>query len=358
MTQFDLDKKYLLHTLKLAQKRVGFCAPNPSVGAVVVKENNLFSEGFHEQAGAPHAEVAALMQLSLEQTQDATLYVSLEPCTHEGKTPPCTDLIIAKKIKRVVFASKDPNTQVKGNGAQLLKEHGIECVHYPLEEINQFYKAYKWYCIYQRPFVIGKIALSLNGKISDAQKKPVHITGEKFRIWVHQQRLSSDAILTTAKTIIADNPLLNVRLDNEIAKPIYVLDQKLTTPLQAKIFSTGAKLCFFYSEEFLDQEKIKILLDRGARCVPINLKNQRLDLVTLLKILGKDGCHQVWLEAGGTCFQSFVLEKLMNKAYIAVAPKWLDNDAPPAFDANIFSDYVNLSWREFDLDSVCEINYF
>jgi len=348
-----MQNTYLLQALALAETQRGFCAPNPSVGAVVVKNNQVLSTGVHRGPGHSHAEAEALHALSAEQTQGASLYVTLEPCNHTGRTPPCTTLIQEKKIARVFFGFKDPNTQVAGQGQSALQKAGIICEHMPLPEITDFYQSYAWYCERARPYTTAKIALSLDGKIAKEQGVRAHITGEAFQIWVHKQRLKTDGILTTQRTIARDDPLLNVRLTGKtLVKPLYILDRRLETSLKAKIFSTGAPLTFFYDPAQTSPKHVELFEKNGThRCIPIS------DLSDILDYLGKCGLHDLWIEAGGRCFQQFALEKHLNKAYIALGLVWLGDKALSAFTQDIFQSAKHVHGFSLGKDLVAEV-YF
>lgn len=350
------DTKYLHAALAQAKQGLGFCAPNPAVGAIVVKNNQIIAQGYHAKAGTLHAEAMALQQLTTEAASGATLYVTLEPCNHHGRTPPCTKLIIEKKIARVVYGFKDPNPKVAGHGAITLQQAGIPCTLTEEPSITEFYQGYAWYCAHNRPFVTGKLALSLDGKIAAAQGVRATITGPLFQQWVHKQRLQSDALLTTAKTIIQDNPYLNVRLSNQtVTKPLYILDRTLSTPLDANIFHTGAPCCFFY--EHSTPQHIEQFLAQGARCIAIQSTASQLNLTQVLDIIGQEGMHQLWLEAGGQCFQNFVLHQLMNKAYLAIGLTWLNAAAQTAFDQNIFPSVKSKHWFIAGDTPVCAIDW-
>ncbi|MES2614668.1 MAG: bifunctional diaminohydroxyphosphoribosylaminopyrimidine deaminase/5-amino-6-(5-phosphoribosylamino)uracil reductase RibD, partial [Bdellovibrionota bacterium] len=230
---------FLERTLQLAESRRGFCAPNPSVGAVVVKNGKIIAEGFHWERGKPHAEIEALNKIG-DEAKGSHLYVSLEPCCHYGKTPPCTKAIIERGIAKVVYGFQDPNPIVCGKGEAQLRAAGVECQFHPTQSISHFYRSYSYWHKTKKPWVTLKIALSFDGKVSGPQGDPVQITGLECQKFTHENRKKSDAILTSAKTIICDNPQLNARIDNEInAKKVYILDRNLSLPLNAKIFKTA-----------------------------------------------------------------------------------------------------------------------
>jgi diaminohydroxyphosphoribosylaminopyrimidine deaminase / 5-amino-6-(5-phosphoribosylamino)uracil reductase len=323
---------YLKHALKLAQIRRGFCAPNPSVGAVVVKDDEIIAEGYHWGSGHPHAEVEALNKIN-DELKDATLYVTLEPCCHtKKKTPPCTELIIARGIKKVVYGFRDPNPQVSGLGEKKLNEMGINCLYINSPEINEFYQSYQFWWQTGRPFVTAKLAMSLDGKIAGANGQRINITGRAAQLFTHQQRKKSDAILTTAKTIVCDDPVLNVRLpEGEYRKPIYVLDKNSIIPSNAKIFQSA--------------ERVTVI--------------NKTDLNEILKEIGRDGIHDLWIEAGGKCFSAFLQAGLIQRAFIYVAPKWLGEKAQTAFDldTDIFANAKKYQWQSLEQDAVCELSF-
>jgi diaminohydroxyphosphoribosylaminopyrimidine deaminase / 5-amino-6-(5-phosphoribosylamino)uracil reductase len=351
----ETDHFYLEQALAQAKKGLGFCTPNPAVGAVVVKNQQILAIGHHRQAGAPHAEVEALRQLSAKDASGATLYVTLEPCNHYGRTPPCTTLIIEKQITRVVYGFADPNPEVAGQGAATLQQAGIVCSHLATQQINDFYQPYAWYCAHKKPFVTGKLALSLDGKIAAEEGKRAHITGALFQEWVHKQRLQSDALLTTAKTIVRDNPYLNIRYGQTTTKPLYILDRHLKTPLDANILHTGAPCCFFY--EHSTAQRIAEFTARGAQCIPVQSAEGLLALPQILQIIGAHGIQQLWLEAGGQCFENFVAQGLMNKAYLAVGLKWLNSKAQSAFTHDIFTSIATEHWFIAGDTPVCAISF-
>ncbi len=349
------DQAYLIRALELARARRGFCAPNPAVGALVVKEGKILAEGAHQGAGNPHAEVEALKAYADQSTEGATLYVSLEPCNHQGRTPPCTELILERKIARVCYAYADPNPEVAGKGAEYLRAHGVEVLHLPVPEIDEFYQSYAHWLHTRRPYVSAKLALSLDGKIAGPEGRPVSITGLELNQLTHRRRLQSDAILTTVRTIINDNPRLNIRIDNQIiAKPLYILDRNADLPLNAEVFQTVSKITIFHRSN-VDPLRLKFLQDRGVHCVCLN----ELDWPLILDSIGRDGIHDLWVEAGGHCFESLWESKLMNRALFYLSPKTLGNEAYPAFkEAHDFTlNAKKVTWTQMGSELVGEI-YF
>lgn len=364
-----MNAQLLYRTLELARSRRGYCAPNPSVGAVIACGDEILAEGFHYGVGHAHAEVEALKQLT-DIPADATLYVSLEPCCHHGRTPPCTDAIIASGIKRVVYGFQDPNPVVSGGGQSLLQAAGIHCELVELPEITEFYRSYAYWTKTRRPWVTAKLAMSLDGKIASASGEPIILTGPELKNLTFLHRKHSDAILTTAATIIADDPQMNVRLGQSVEyKPIFLLDRNLRTPLSANIFKrTGHPVPSRHPGVGQDQvpsrhpgagqdpvpsrhpgvgqdpetitvyhstntdAKVKArFIEHGIRCVQIAETEFGLDLTEVINDIGHQGIHDLWLESGSTCYQAMINQKLVQKALLYVAPK-LVGPGLPAFN--------------------------
>jgi diaminohydroxyphosphoribosylaminopyrimidine deaminase/5-amino-6-(5-phosphoribosylamino)uracil reductase len=328
----NLDKHYLQQTLALAELRRGFCAPNPCVGGVLVKDGRVIASGYHWASGSPHGEVETLNKIDASAAKGATLYVSLQPCCHTAKkTPPCTQLLIAKKIARVVYAFRDPNPAVGDHADRQLQQAGIVCAQHSLPEIDDFYASYQFWWKHKQPFVTAKLAISLDGKVAGQQGHRIQLTGKIAQRFTHQQRQRADAILSTAKTISNDNPLLNVRIDNTtISKPLYILDSELNTPLSAHIFHTAKKLTLFHNPDVSAKRQAEYHHD-NIQLVPIKTNQAGLNLDDVLKHIGQDGYHDLWIEAGGRCFQSFAQNQLLQRAFIYVAPRWLGQEAQNAF---------------------------
>lgn len=328
-------KKYLLKTLELAEKRLGFCAPNPAVGAVVVKEDDILGEGFHWGCGHPHAEVEAIRAAG-DAAKGATLYVSLEPCCHFGRTPPCTDLIKTAGIKAVFYAFQDPNPIVSGRCAGLLNEAGIVCAQVTLVEIDAFYLPYAYWTKNKKPYVIAKLALSADHKIAGENNEAIKISGKECDALTHHYRLHSDAILTTINTILYDNPQLNARIDNTTyTKPIYILDSQARLPLHATIFNTAQSITLFCAKKSAQTETLE---KRGVRCIVVPQNSDGLDLNAVLNTIGEDGVHRLWVEAGAQCFQSFLKQQLLNRAILYISKNKLGSDAVGiAFDVTDLS---------------------
>jgi len=307
-----MHESYLNQALSLAQQYRGYCAPNPAVGAVLVDNGQIIASGAHTGSGNPHAEIEAIKQAK-HITDNTVLYVTLEPCSHWGKTPPCVNAIIEAGIKHVLFAFQDPNPIVDGNGRSLLMNAGVRCEQVEVAAVNDFYQSYAYWLQHKKPFVTAKLALSLDGKIAGVNGSPLAITGAKAKQFTHQLRNHSDAILTTAKTICNDDPQLNVRLANVTkAKPIYILEGKTKVPSNAQIFKTA--------------KSVTILHDKNCE--------------SILSQIAKDGIHDLMIEAGGICFNEFVKQGLVNRAVLYLSKKVLGTQATAAaLDTGIFNQY-------------------
>lgn len=337
MPKTSHTKEMLRRALVLARVNRGFCAPNPCVGAVLIKNGQLIAEGAHRGSGSPHAEAVVLAPLTLKQTQGATLYVTLQPCCHTNKkTPPCTQLIIDKKLAQVVYAFQDPNPAVGAISDSLLQQAGISCIHHPLPEVDAFYASYAFWWKTGRPWVTAKIAVSLDGKITLRPGERTHLTGSEAKQFTHQQRQQADALLTTANTILADDPKLNIRLGARIqSKPLYVLDRLLKVPLSAQIFRTAQPVTLFHQAD-LPSAKKTAYLQKGVRLIPVPSDDKGLNLLDVLQQIGHDGHHDVWVESGAHAFAQLAQAYLLQRALVYVAPLCLGSTAQPAFEQPLF----------------------
>jgi diaminohydroxyphosphoribosylaminopyrimidine deaminase/5-amino-6-(5-phosphoribosylamino)uracil reductase len=354
------QKSHLLLALELAETRRGRTSPNPAVGAVVVKHDRIIGEGSHLGAGHPHAEVEALKALG-DEARGATVFVTLEPCCHTAKrTPPCTELLIEKQVGEVIYGYRDPNPQVAGQGEKRLLAAGIPCRQLATDEVTAFYESYTHWTINRRPFVTAKIALSLDGRIAGANGKPVAITGEEARRETHRGRRRADAILTTARTILADDPQLNVREgETALSRPLYVLDRDAELPLTAKVFTTAQSLTVFHDPN-APAERLKALESRNVSLVPLYWTATGAPLDAVLERIGEAGRHDLWVEAGGKLFASLVSEGRMGRALLYVGPRWQGEQAIPAFGAEgvgLFETARVVGWRSAGRDAIAELRW-
>ncbi|MBS0634638.1 MAG: bifunctional diaminohydroxyphosphoribosylaminopyrimidine deaminase/5-amino-6-(5-phosphoribosylamino)uracil reductase RibD [Verrucomicrobia bacterium] len=341
---------YLQRALALAATRRGYCAPNPAVGAVIVRDGVVIGEGAHHGCGMPHAEVVALN--CCDNARGATLYVTLEPCCHYGRTPPCTEAILKAGISRVVYGHKDPNPIVAGKGHQKLVESAVELFHISMPEIDYFYRSYSYWHRTKHPWVTLKLAMSLDGKIAGARGEPVAITGPELKTKTYHSRQRSDAILTTAKTVIQDNPRLDVRVEtgNE-SRRLYILDRELKLSADYRIWQNSQQRTVFYSASTpLDE-----LIQMGVTFIKIDEKNGKLDLRQIMAHIGKDGVHDLWVEAGGALAESLLQDNLVHDVQLYCAPKWLGSKAQSAFTSEgpLFEQFSEKKWHQVGDDAVC-----
>jgi diaminohydroxyphosphoribosylaminopyrimidine deaminase / 5-amino-6-(5-phosphoribosylamino)uracil reductase len=320
------DEFFIKRTLALAARARGMTSPNPMVGALLVKNGKIISEGYHKKAGTSHAEVIAIEKAG-EKAKGAILYVSLEPCCHRDKrTPPCTQTIKAARIRKVVVSMKDPNPRVSGKGIEELRKYGIEVTSGILEEkaktLNEFYIKYITTGL---PFVILKVAMTLDGKIATPEGESKWITGEKARFEVHKLRGSIDAVMTAIGTVKADNPRLTCRIEDNKNPVRIVIDPNLeigsdscilSTPPQTIIVTKGPTAA---GHETDAEKKKKMLLARGIQIVEFS--EERVDLTRLMRELGKRGIISVLVE-GGSSLNSYCLESgIIDKVMFFIAPK-------------------------------------
>lgn len=320
----DINFKYMRRALELAKKGEGYTNPNPLVGAVIVKDGKIIGEGYHEKYGGNHAEVNAFLNAT-EDVKGATMYVTLEPCSHYGKTPPCANKIVEKGIKKVVIANKDPNDKVSGRGISILKENGIEVVIGVLEEesreLNEiFFK----YITTKIPFCILKTAMTLDGKIATKTGDSKWITSEDSRKYVHKLRHKVSAVMVGIGTVLEDDPYLTTRLDVGLGvDPIRIIvDTKARIPLEAKVINIKSNTrTIIATTELAAIEKVKVLKDKGVEVIICPLKNNKVDLNYLTKVLGEQGIDSILIEGGSELNFSAIESGIVDKVNIFIAPK-------------------------------------
>jgi len=311
--------------LELARKGAGMVNPNPMVGCVIVRNGKIVGEGFHKKFGGPHAEIFAMKRAG-KKTKGATLYVNLEPCTHFGKTPPCTDAIIQTGISQVVIASKDPNPLVSGKGIRQLRRAGIRVevglLQKEAELLNEkFFKFMKT----GLPFVGIKLAQTLDGRIADAAGKSKWITSKIARKEVQRLRNEYDAVLVGANTVLRDNPELTIRFMKGRNPVRVVVDGRLSLPTSRTIFNTSAARTWVLTSAKaikVNIRKVQRLISLGVRVLPISSAysiNAKLILLTL----AANGVSSVFIEGGASTVDGFVNRSLADKLYLFVAPKVL-----------------------------------
>lgn len=319
--------------IRLAKKGIGRTSPNPIVGAVVVKNNRIVGRGYHKMAGLPHAEKNALNNAG-SLAKGADLYVTLEPCNHYGRTPPCTDAIIDSGIKRVFVGMKDPNPLVGGRGIKKLKKNGIDVIVGILEdECKKINEPYIKYITTKAPFVTLKIASTLDGKIATAAGESKWITSEKSREYVHRLRSMTDAIMVGIGTVLKDDPFLTVRLKSKqpaarnLRQPIrIVVDSRLKIPLEANLLDTRDARTIIATTKSAGKKRVKQIEDAGAEVIIIDSKDGHVDLKKLVKEIGKRGITNILIEGGSRLTASAVKERIIDKVLIFYAPIFLGSN--------------------------------
>lgn len=333
------DEQYMQLALDLAASAKGKTNPNPLVGAVIVKDGVIVGTGLHRKAGEPHAEVHAF-NMAGEHAKGATLYVTLEPCSHYGKTPPCANLVVASEVRRVVVAMEDPNPAVAGRGIQLIREAGIEVQVGLLEaQAKKLNERFIHNMLTKRPFVIAKYAMTLDGKLATHTGHSKWITGESARLEVHKLRNEVDAILVGIGTVLADNPSLTTRLPEGGGKnPIRVLlDSNLQVSLEANIVNTEEAQTIIVTTEHANLEKVQALEGKGVQILKVSQNESGLNLEEMLDELYKQGITDVLVEGGSSVNASFVRAGLINKFLVYIAPKLLGgvNSLTPVAGSNV-----------------------
>ena len=322
-SQKELDEMYMAYALELAKKGKGMTTPNPMVGAVIVKDGRIIGRGYHAKAGERHAEVVAIENAE-EDVTGATLYVTLEPCSHYGKTPPCTELIIERDIKRVVVAVLDPNPLVAGRGAKRLRDSGISVTVGVLEkEAQRLNEVFMKYIVTKKPFVTYKSAMSLDGKIATARGESQWITCEASRQDAHKLRHDYTGIMVGIGTVLADNPMLNCRIKGKKQPVRIVVDSHLRIPEDSKLVQTADKYPLVVATTSKgNKEKRKRLIDYGVQVwnMPLDEKG-RVDLNALMKRLGENEVDSVMIEGGGTLAEQAFNKGIVDKVVVYIAPQ-------------------------------------
>lgn len=315
-----MNKEYMLRAIELAKKGWGYTNPNPLVGAVIVKDGEIIGEGYHEKCGQLHAERNAFKNLK-KSAKGADLYVTLEPCCHHGKTPPCTEAIIENEIARVFIGSRDPNPKVAGKGAQILREHGIEVFEDVCrEECDAINDIFFHYITNKTPYVAMKYAMTLDGKIATKTGKSKWITGETAREHVHHLRGRYAGILCGIGTVLADDPMLNARYEGAHQPVRIVLDSNLRIPMESNLVKTAKeyKTIIVCAKE---SEKIKDLEVAGCEVWVLPGKDEKVDIDKLIEELGSREIDSILVEGGGEIHDAFRESRHINHVFCYMAPK-------------------------------------
>lgn len=315
------DAEYMGLALQLAKKGCGWVNPNPMVGAVIVKDGEIIGQGYHKKYGELHAERNALADCKVSPV-GATIYVTLEPCCHYGKTPPCTEAILESGIRRVVIGSSDLNPLVSGKGIGLLRSRGIEVTEAVLkDECDALNKSFFYFIKSGRPYVTMKFAMTMDGKIATRTGKSQWITGEAARRRVHEDRHQYSAIMVGVGTVIEDDPLLTCRLENGRNPLRIVCDTNLRTPLSSRIVTSTDIANTVIATAVTGHEKHRPYLEAGCKIVVLPEKDAHIDLNLLMVKLGEMKIDSVLLEGGGTLNWSALQSGIVSKVQGYIAPK-------------------------------------
>lgn len=316
------DEKYMRHAIELARQGEGHVNPNPMVGAVIVKDGRIIGEGYHQKYGELHAERNAL-QSCKESPEGADLYVTLEPCCHYGKTPPCTEAIIENRIKRVIVGSIDCNPLVAGKGIRILREAGIEVTEGVLQrECDELNKIFFHFMETGKPYVMMKYAMTMDGKIATHTGASKWITGETARKMVHEDRGRFMAIMAGVGTVLADNPQLTCRIEGKKSPIRIICDTHLRTPLDAEVVKTAGEVPTIIAvSEKVSEEKKRPFVERQCEILELPEKEDVVDLHILMQRLGERKIDSILLEGGGTLNYTALKSGIVNAVQAYIAPK-------------------------------------
>lgn len=313
--------------LAMASKGLGKTAPNPAVGAVIVRDGEIIASGYHKKAGSAHAEVNAISNLNGKTTPRDIIYVTLEPCNHHGKTPPCTKAILDSGIRNVVVGMRDPNPNVRGGGVEYLREKGVNVRTGVLEkECMELLESFAKFINRGRPFITAKSALTLDGFTATSTGHSMWVTGEEARRYVHRLRSQVDAVMVGIGTVIADNPLLTSRLMGKYNRSPHriVLDTHLRISSDARLLNDDADVQnYIITAEKVDPERIKRVERGNTSVIRCRVKDNHIDLAALMDILGKKNITSVLFEGGACLMGSMIRERLIDKFMIFKALKIL-----------------------------------
>jgi diaminohydroxyphosphoribosylaminopyrimidine deaminase / 5-amino-6-(5-phosphoribosylamino)uracil reductase len=345
----DID--YMNLALNMAKGTTGQTSPNPMVGAVLVKNHQIIGIGTHIQAGESHAEVHAI-QMAGKKAKGATLYITLEPCSHCGKTPPCADLIIRSGLKKVYVATVDPNPQVSGRGIKRMEMAGIEVeVGLQQQEAREINKVFFHYTKTGLPYVTLKTAVSLDGKIATVTGESKWITGELAREDVHHHRHMHDAILVGVNTVLKDDPVLTTRLKSGGKNPIrIIMDTNLRTPLNSKVVTDRNSPTYIVTGNNCNVKKVEQLNHLGIKI--IKMTRPTIIISEMLKILGDQGITSLFVEGGAKIHGSFMKERVFQQVITYIAPKLIGGDCAPTAFGGIgiekIDDVPSLNFKHID----------
>lgn len=335
------DKQLMQKAIELALKGTGKTNPNPLVGAVVVKDNVIIGMGYHEKFGKLHAERNALNNCIIS-PKDATMYVTLEPCSHYGKTPPCTEAIIESGITKVVVGCLDPNEKVSGKGIAKLQNAGIEVIIGVMEDqCKRINEIFFHYITHKTPYVLMKYAMTQDGKIATITGSSKWITNELSRENVHATRNKYSSIMVGVGTILADNPDLTCRL-NGGRNPIRIIcDSNLLTPLNSKVITTAKEIKTIIATINTNKSLQNAYLDMGVELISTTPQGGKVNLTELMHILGNKGIDSILLEGGASLNFSALESEIVQKIQCYIAPKLFGGIAKTPIEGKGFEDVSN-----------------
>jgi diaminohydroxyphosphoribosylaminopyrimidine deaminase/5-amino-6-(5-phosphoribosylamino)uracil reductase len=346
-----IDKQYMLQAIRLARRGLGKVSPNPMVGAVIVRSGHVIGRGYHHNFGGDHAEIDALKRAE-EEVSGSTLYVTLEPCRHQGKTPPCTDAIIKSKIARVVIGMLDPFPEMRGKSVDLLNRHGIKTKVGVLEdECRALNEVYLKYITTGLPFVTVKFAQTLDARIATAKGESRWISSPESLKLAHKLRARHDAVLAGVGTVLKDNPELTVRLVRGRNPTRVILDSKLRVPFDAKVLANQkAARTLVAATPAADKARLDALGKMGIEVLTIPPDaTGRVDLKELLKTLAQRQVSSVLVEGGAETITSFLRIGLVDEVIAIIAPKIMGKGTETVGELNItdVSKALKLSYTKF-----------
>ena len=316
------DEKYMRLAMQLAGNAIGRTSPNPLVGAVIVKDNRVVGCGWHRKAGTPHAEVHALNQAG-ELAQGADVYVTLEPCAHYGKTPPCAKALVEAKVKNVYGGLLDVNPKVAGKGFKILENAGIHVEYgFLQDELRKQNEVFFKWIEHKKPFIVLKAAMTLDGKIATATGQSKWITNETSRAYGYKLRDIYDGIMVGINTVIEDNPMLTSRVDGGKNPIRIVVDSSLKIDINANVVQDKSAKTIIATTDKANKDKILKLQAQDVDVIVVDKdENDKVDIEKLLDILGQQNICSILVEGGATLSGSFVAKKLVDKVYFFIAPK-------------------------------------
>ncbi|MGC8928146.1 MAG: bifunctional diaminohydroxyphosphoribosylaminopyrimidine deaminase/5-amino-6-(5-phosphoribosylamino)uracil reductase RibD [Myxococcota bacterium] len=332
MNKRSIDAEYMMRAIILAENGMGRTSPNPMVGAVIVKDNKIIGEGYHQAAGQPHAEINAIRSAK-GSLKGSTMYVTLEPCVHYGRTPPCAKAIVESGIKRVVISDVDPNPLVNGRGINYLRRHKIEVDFCKISPFDS--QTYSLNCGFNKwikqkiPYVTLKVAMTMDGKIADKKGDSKYITSIESRRFVHYLRYLSDAILVGSTTVKSDDPLLNHRLvkfERRKAITRVILDGSLSLTPEYRVFKRdGARRILLTTADMFDRKKgvVKRFKNIGVEVVPFETDSSKIEITDILEYLGSINILYLFVEGGQEVFTDFLSHKEVDLLIMMISPRLL-----------------------------------